>query len=96
MLEIVEKINFQSSGIFYKNTIQATIDLQPHFNKSFFLYFSKKKRHTFNVMPPCFFLKKIFYSNSIFYLEIQIDIKYSIILIRIRNHLLPPLQVFLL
>ena len=33
MLEIVEKINFQSSGIFYKNTIQATIDLQPHFNK---------------------------------------------------------------
>ena len=96
MLEIVEKINFQSSGIFYKNTILATIDLQPHFNKSFFLHFFQKKEAYFQCDVSLFFLKKIFYSNSIFYLEIQIDIKYSIILIRIRNHLLPPLQVFLL
>ena len=61
MLEIVEKINFQSSGIFYKNTILATIDLQPHFNKSFFLHFFQKKRHTFNVMPPCFFEKNLLF-----------------------------------
>ncbi len=58
MLEIVEKINFQSSGIFYKNTIQATIDLQPHFNKSFFLHFFQKKEAYFQCDASLFFFEK--------------------------------------
>lgn len=55
MLEIVEKINFQSSGIFYKNTILATIYLQPHFNKSFFLHFFQKKEAYFQCDASLFF-----------------------------------------
>lgn len=58
MLEIVEKINFQSSGIFYKNTILATTDLQPHFNKSFFLHFFQKKEAYFQCDASLFFFEK--------------------------------------